>query len=239
MTGFDLLYPDISVSDKLLGEIAAAVDLQSDCSGIGMALPGFEPLHELDPVNPSCDGGWIVDDAGAQFVPLAVTPEIRPRFNQNGQGRRCIRSLQDNGDLVRERKIHERRFASEPAFAVNSHEVAACVVVDHRLVGRPVLGTAQKQAAVRAEIVVRLQDNLEVSELFIGDENAAVARNILAAGNRAVFDHPSAARLMFAGTTMAGFGAGVPAIQSLAVKDGDEPIIVRSSGEGPRRCQKG
>lgn len=239
MPDFDLLYPNISVSHKLLGEIAAAVNLQSDSSGIRMAFLGFGPLHELDPVNPSSDGGWIVDNASAQFVPLAVTPETRPGLNQNGQGRRCIRSLHDNGDLVCESKIHEPRFTTEPAFAVNSHEIAARVVVDHRLVGRPILGTMQKQATVRAEIVVHLQDDLEVSKLFIGDENATVARDILAAGNSAVFDHPSAARLMFADAAMAGFRAGVPAVQGLAVEDRDEPILVRFSGEGPMRCQKG
>ena len=89
-----------------------------------------------------------------------------------------IRLLHDDGDLVCESKIHNRRFATEPAFAVDSHEIAARVVVDHRLVGRPLLGTSQKQAAVRAEIVVHLDHDLEISKLLIGDENAAVARDI-------------------------------------------------------------
>jgi len=238
MPGFELLYPNVSVSDKLLGEVAAPVDLQSDTSAIRMAFLGFGPLHELDPVNPGGDGGWIADNARAQFVPLAVTPKTRPGLNQNGQGRRCIRSLHDNGDLVRETKIHDRRFTTEPAFTVKPHEIAARVVVDHRLVSRAILGTAQKQAAVRAEIVVHLQDNLEVSKFFIGDKNAAVARDILAAGNSTVFNYPSAAGLMLAGAAVAGFGAGVPTIQCVAVKDGNEPILVRFSGEGPIRRQK-
>jgi len=239
MPWFELFYSNISVSDKLFGEIAAAVDLQTDSSGIGMAFLGFGPLHELDPVNPSSDGGGVVDDASTHFVPLAVTPEIRPGLDQNGQGRGRVGLLHDNSDLVCESKIHNRRFSAEPAFTVNPHEIAARVVVDHGLVGRPILRAAQKQTAVRAEIVVHLEDDLKVSKLFIRDENAAVARDILAAGNRAVFDYPSAAGLVFAGTAMAGFGAGVQAVQGLAVEDRDEPILVRFSSVGPRRCQKG
>lgn len=238
MPDFDLLYPNISVSDKLLGEIAAAMNLQADSSGVGMAFLGFGPFHELDPINQGGDGGRVVDNASAQFVPLAVAPEIRLGLDQNGQGRRCIRSLHDNGDLVCESKIHERRFTTEPAFTVNSHEIPARVVVDHRLVGRPILGTAQKKPAVRAKIVIRFENDLEVPELFVGDENAAIARDILTAGNGAVFDHPSAARLMIARAAMAGFRAGVPAVEGLAVEDRDEPILVRFSGEGPMRCQK-
>jgi hypothetical protein len=100
VSGFDLLYPNISVSNKLFSEIAATVDLQADSSGIGMAFLGFGPLHELDAVNPGRDGGRVVDDASAQFVPLSVTPEIRPKLDQNGQGSRCIGLLHDDGDLV-------------------------------------------------------------------------------------------------------------------------------------------
>ena len=177
MPGFELLYSNVSVSDKLLGEVVAPADLQSDTSAVRMAFLGFGPLHELDPVNPSRDGGGIVDRAGAQFVPLAVTPEIRPGLDQHGQGRRRIRSLHDNGDLVCESKIHNRRFTTEPTFTVNSHEVAARVVVDHRLVGCPILGTAQKQAAVRAEIVAGGAD-LEQINLKIWSQQETRSRSI-------------------------------------------------------------
>jgi hypothetical protein len=51
---FDLLYANIPVSDKLFGVIAAAVDLQADSSGVGMAFLGFGPFHELDSINPGC-----------------------------------------------------------------------------------------------------------------------------------------------------------------------------------------
>ena len=56
------------------------------------------------------------------------------------------------------------RFAAE-SFAVDAHQVAARVVIDHCLPRLAILGAAQKQTAVRPEVVVHLQRHLEVQRL--------------------------------------------------------------------------
>ena len=60
-------------------------------------------------------------------------------------------------------------------FAVDAHQVAALVVVDHRLVALAVVGAAEEQAAVGAVVVLHLQHDLEVAVLLVGDDDAAVA----------------------------------------------------------------
>ena len=65
------------------------------------------------------------------------------------------------------------RLAAEP-FAVNAHHVPAGVVIDHRLPRLPVLGAAQKQPAVRPEIVVHFQRHLEVAISLVRDDESAI-----------------------------------------------------------------
>ena len=62
----------------------------------------------------------------------------------------------------------------------------------------PLVG-AEEQAAVGTEVVVHLQHDLEIAERFVGEEDAAVAGDVLAAGDGAVLDDPSATGLVAAG----------------------------------------
>ena len=72
------LHLNIAVTDKLLGEIPAAMDLEGDAALGGVADLLFLPFHDFDTVDPRGDVRRIALDAGAQFVPLAMTPELRP-----------------------------------------------------------------------------------------------------------------------------------------------------------------
>ena len=128
-------------------------------------------------------------------------------------------------------KFKDGGFAAELAFAINAHEIAVPVVVNHGLVGGAVLGAAQEQAAVRAEVIVHFEHDLVIAELFIGDQDAAVAWNVLAAGNSPIHDDPFAPGLMAAGGAVASLGASVPAVQGLAVEDGNK-TFVRSLSHG-------
>ena len=70
-----------------------------------------------------------------------------------------------------------------------------------------------------AEIVVHFQRDFVIAVLFVGQQNAAVAGDVLAADDRAVFDDPSPARFVLAGSAMAGLSVGVPTFERLAVEE--------------------
>ena len=118
-------------------------------------------------------------DAGAQFVPLPVPPELRPIFDENRQRWRDWRN--DFFDIVgriEEFEIIDIGLAAD-AFAINAHQVAVGVIIDHGLPGFAVLGAPQKEAAVGSEIVIHFQSHFEIAELFIGNDDAAVAGDVL------------------------------------------------------------
>jgi hypothetical protein len=100
------------------------------------------------------------------------------------------------------------------------------MVVDHGLPGFAILGAAQKQTAVRSEVVVHFQRDFEIPKWLVGNYNAAIARNILAAHDGAVFDDPPSARLIFTGAAVTGLAADVPTRERLAVEDGNESVRV-------------
>ena len=79
------------------------------------------------------------------------------------------------------------------------------VIIDQVLIGLPFVVAAEEKAAVGPEIVVHFDDDFEVAVLGVGDHDAAVAGNVLAAGDRAVFDDPASARLVAALAAVARF----------------------------------
>src|SRR6185436_8466902 len=137
---------NIAIADKLPGKVAAAMNLQCDAPASWVAYFCFSPFHELHAVNPGCDRRRIATDARSQRVPLTMTPEARPVFGQNGQrDRRRIGT--DGGDLVQKCEIANRWFPAD-SLAVDSHQVAARVVIDHRLPGFAIFGAAEEEAAI-------------------------------------------------------------------------------------------
>jgi len=132
------------------------------------------------------------------------------------------------------------RIAPE-TFAVNAHQVAASVVIDHGLPRLALLGAAQEQTAVRAEVVFHLQLHLEVRILLVRNDDAAVARSILGTDNRAILDHPFPAGFMVARAAVPRLRADMPARERGAVEDGDETGFVglRGSGERHRDSENG
>lgn len=105
------------------------------------------------------------------------------------------------------------------------------MVVDHGLVGAAVFGAAQEEAAVRAEVVPHLEGDLEVAERLVGEDDAAVAGDVLAAHDGAVLHHPAAGRLVLAGGRVARLRARVPAGEGLAVEERLK-ALVSGGGEG-------
>jgi hypothetical protein len=106
------------------------------------------------------------------------------------------------------------------------------VIVDHSLISCAILRATEKQAAVGPEIVVHLQHHLEVAVLLLRDDDAAVAGDVLAADDSAVFDDPLAAGLVLAGGGVAGLGGNGPALEGFAVEDAGEPGVVELLGLG-------
>jgi len=119
--------------------------------------------------------------------------------------------------------------ASRQAFSIDPHQAAAAVVVDQRLIGLAAFVAAQEQAAVGTVVVLHLHDDFKVAVALVGDDDAAVARLVLAADDGTVLDHPPAA------TAVAGLAADVPARERLAVKDRDKAVLGFRSHELPAR----
>src|SRR5262249_4767562 len=134
--------------------------------------------------------------------------------------------LPDLGHLLEESEIANVGLAAGQAFAVNPHQVAVGVIIDHRLIGLPLFIAAQEQAAVGAEVVFHFQDDLEVAVFVIGDDDAAVAGDVLAAVDGAVLDEPFAAGLVLARPAMTSLCADVPALERLAVENGDVAVLL-------------
>lgn len=211
-----LLYPHVAVADELPGVVAAAVDLQGDATGVRMPLLLVAPLHELHAVDPRGDLRRVAFDPRPQFVPLAVLPELRPFLRAHGQRERA-----GIGDDLRHLVLEVEVADADPAgqsLAVDAHQVSAAVVVDHRLVRLTAFGAPQEQAAVRAEVVLHLEDDFEVPVLLVGQDDPAVARLVLGAGDGAVFDDPAPAR------AVARLAADVPALQRPAVENALEAV---------------
>src|SRR5579883_2831539 len=149
-------------------------------------------LHEPDAVDPGGDLGRVAYDPRPQLVPLAVLPERGPGRGLDRQRERGLDG-DDLRDLAAKAEVPNRDTPREP-LAVDSHQVAAGVVVDHRLIRLALLGAAEEQAAVGAEVVPHLQGDLEVAVGLVGDDDPAVPRPVLAADDRAVLDNPLPAR---------------------------------------------
>lgn len=229
----ELFDADVAVADELFGVVAAAVDLEGDGAGGLVAEFFFLPFHDFDPVDPSGDERGVALDAGAELVPLAGAPEIGPAGGIDGEGggRRAGVFSFDFGDFVGEVVVAQVGDAAQ-ALAVDAHEVAAGVVVDHGLPGLAVLGGAEEESTVGAEVVVHFEGDFEVGEGGVAQDEAAVAGDVLAAGDGAVFDDPAAAAGVFARAGVAAGGTDVPTLEGLAVEEADKTDLGWGWGSG-------
>ena len=75
---------NISVSYILACMITASMHLKSDAPFVDMPFLFFLPFHDLDSIDPCGDVGGVADNTGSTFIPLAMAPEVWPRFRQNG-----------------------------------------------------------------------------------------------------------------------------------------------------------
>ena len=202
------------------------MNLQGDVSLRAEAGFGLGPFHDFHAVDPGGDGGLVAaGDASAEFVPLAVIPEGFPLLCGHGEGHRCAFGFEH--DVIwcaLEAEVANMRLCAQ-AFAVDAHEIAAAVVVDHGLVALAFFGAAEEQAAVWAEVVVHFQGNLEVAELFIGDDQAAIAGEVLLACDGTIHDLPIAAGFVATCAAVAGLRADVPAREVLAIEERDEAFF--------------
>ena len=111
--------------------------------------------------------------------------------------------------------------------------------IDESLVTLAVLGAAKEESAIRAVVVIHLQRDLELGILRVRQDDAAIARDVLRASERAIHHFPVAARLIFAGAAVAGLCADMPAFQRLAVEDGFEPVIGSVADRGESHHESG
>ncbi len=219
------------------------MNLQGDVALRAEAGFGLGPFHDLHAVDPGGDSGLVsASDAGAEFIPLAVIPEGFPLICGHGEGHR--RAFGFEHDVVRcflEAEVANMRLRAQ-AFTVDAHEIAAAVVVDHGLVALAFFGAAKEQATVRAEVVMHVQGDLEVAELFIGDDQAAIAGEVLLASDGTVHHLPIAAGLVATGAAVAGLRADVPAREVLAIEERDEAFFagfVGSQGQASEEDESG
>lgn len=159
-----------------------------------------------------------------------MSPEGRPGIDEDWKGHGSVVGF-DARDGVEKAVVADAGFAAE-AFAVNAHEIAVSMIIDHGLPGFAVLGAAQEQAAIRPEIVVHLEDDFEVTKLFVGNDDTAVGWDVLAADDGALFDHPFSAGFILAGAAMAGFAADMPSFEGFAIEDRGKSIGCGFSGMG-------
>src|SRR6185437_9019270 len=122
------------------------------------------------------------------LVPSLAAPEARPvvRGNRRGIGRRqwtnALRRIEERE--VPDVEIARQRLAVEPA------DRPSRVVVDEDLIGGALLGAAQEDPAVDAEIDPRLEHELDIPETLVADQDAAIAGKILRADDRPVLHPP-------------------------------------------------
>src|SRR5262249_13530822 len=129
-----------------------------------------------------------------QFVPLTMLPELGPLVGLDGQGELALLLVLDNdAGLVAEVEI--ARGEAADALAVDAHQIAALVIVDHGLIRLALHVTSQEQPRIRTEVIAHLQAHLEVAILLLSDDDAAVALYVLSAEDGLLFliDVPLAA----------------------------------------------
>src|SRR5258708_31582895 len=111
------LHPNVAVAGKLIGVIAAAMDLEGDGPRIGQPPFAIPELDETDAIDPRRDRRRVADGAGAQLVPAVDMPEARPSLRRRRQGAAPCQGLNA-----------ARRI---PKLAILNEDVAPC-----RLAGR-------------------------------------------------------------------------------------------------------
>ena len=178
------------------------------------------PSHDLHTVDPSRDGRLVASsDAHLELVPAIRLPKGLPLLRRHRH--RLRGAVGSEGDFalgLSEVEETEVRLAAQ-SFAVETHEAATGMEIDESLVTLAVLGAAKEEPAIRAEVVVHLQRDLELGILRVRQDDAAIARYILRASERAVHDLPVATGFIVAGAAMAGLGTDMPAFQGLAIED--------------------
>ena len=87
-----------------------------------------------------------------------MAPEVLPGVGQDREWHRVVAQLDLLGGTV---EAVVRGAESDDAFAVDPHDIASAVVIDHRLVSLAILGAAEEEAAVGAEVILHFEDHLE------------------------------------------------------------------------------
>ena len=214
---FPFFHANVPVPDVLVCVVAAPVHLQRDASGIRMAFFGICEFHKFNAIDPGCNFRRIAFNLRSQFVPFSVLPELRPvsRFNRAwDQSVLCF----DLCHGIQEVEVSVMN-PTRQTFAVDPGQIAVVVVIDHVLVGLTSFIASQEQATVGTIIVLHFDDYFEIAELSISENDSAVAGNVLATNDRALFQSPATTTRMHAGAAMASLSTDVPALERLAVEN--------------------
>ena len=125
--------PDIAIADELFRVIAAAVHLQCDAAGVGMAFLIVGEFHEANLVDPGGDFRRIAFDFGSQLIPFTMLPKLGPICWLDGTGDQRIFGF-DFCDGVEKIKV-AMADSTRLAFAIDPGEISVIVVIDHVLIG--------------------------------------------------------------------------------------------------------
>ena len=114
---------------------------------------------------------------------------VRPFRGCHRARERLVIGHLDLGHLVEEFEIAHVRLAAD-SLAVNAHQVAARVIVDHGLIALAPCRCCGGIARYRGRSRFSFPGDFEVAVLLLGDDDAAVAGNVLAADDRAILNDP-------------------------------------------------
>src|SRR5581483_11895799 len=103
----------------------------------------------------------------------------------------------------------------------NAAHGATGIEIDHHLIGGAFGRGAEKEPAVAVPLVGGLERDLDIAELAVGREQAAISRRVLVADDDALHNAPVAARAMAARRAVARGRRYMPARKARAIEKRD------------------
>ena len=198
-------------------------------------------LADLLSVEPSRDARILADTAHLESIPFADAPRLHPLGRRAGVNAAVLGGLADVATSERDKfavldpavDVEGAAVKCAGALAINVPNIAGVVKINHHLEALALVVGAQEKTGARPPVVVHVDLHLEVVELAVAQQNAAVAGawRILLADDCAVLDVPFAAGAMADTLRIL-----VPTVERLAV---EQPDPITLSGERLAKRQRG
>lgn len=208
------------------------MDLQPDMPFRRVDADWLGMAHHLHTVDLRRDGRGIPGDPGTDLVPVPRPPKTSPRIGPHRTGMLFILVQADQGRRAAERVVPHAATVPD-SLAKDSSDGAAFVVVDQALVGPAILGATQKEAAVRAEVIVHLQDHLEVRELLLRQDQSAISWRVLGTDEDRAINPPMTRGRMAADLAVRATCRGLPSFQRSSIEK-RAPTLIHISRMKPQ-----